>query len=156
MIKKAFIAVFLMVFFGCQDVVRPKKPDHLIDEAQMKNMLYDLSLVNAARDLGRDQLEQAGIAPEKFIFDKYGIDSAQFAQNIQYYSVKFYKYQTMWQEVNKRLDDERDLVDSLKQKQEDSINLVRKAKADEKKSDGDDNLPPRLNRPDDMQGGHQR
>ena len=149
MIKRAAISIFFLVIFSCQNVERPKKPDDLIDESEMKEILYDVALVNATRDLGRDQLERAGIAPEKFIYKKYGIDSLQFAQNMAYYSVAFNKYLAIWQEVTDRLEKQSDLIDSLKRKQ-DSINIANRSKLNEKKDVPKDDSPDVLKRRDDL------
>ena len=147
MIRKTFLFLVLMVFFSCQNVQRPEKPDNLIDKSKMRDILYDVSIINATRDLGRYQLENAGIAPEKFIYKKYGIDSLQFAKSMEYYSVDFSTYLAIWKDVNERLDRERDVVDSLKRKR-DSIKAAENRKM--KPNTAEDDLPAPLNRPDDM------
>jgi len=112
--KIAFhILVMVLLFASCQNVERPKKPDNLIAVEELKDILYDVSLVNAARDFSRGQLKNAGIEPDKFIYEKYNIDSLQFAKSVAYYSVDFNRYLKIWEDVNERLEVKRDAVDSL-------------------------------------------
>lgn len=150
MIKKTILFLLLFGIFACQNVERPQKPDKLIKEARMKDILYDVALLNATRDLGRDQLERAGISSEQFVYEKYGIDSLQFAQNVTYYSVQFNKYLTMWQDVSERLEQKRDHVDSL-QRRQDSIDAMdrNEPEMEEYMEEGDD-YSGQLARPDDV------
>ncbi len=112
--KKAFYLLFaLQLFAACQNVERPEKPDNLIAEEELKDILYDVSLINAARDFSRGQLNNVGIEPDTFIYEKYEIDSLQFAKSVAYYSVDFNRYLKIWEDVNKRLELKRDQVDSL-------------------------------------------
>lgn len=112
--KKAFyLLLALQLFAACQNVERPEKPDNLIAEDELKDILYDVSLINAARDFSRGQLKNAGIEPDKFIYEKYDIDSLQFAGSVAYYSVDFNRYLKVWEDVNERLEVKRDEVDSL-------------------------------------------
>lgn len=112
--KKTFhILLIVLLFACCQNVEGPQKPDNLIAEDELRDILYDVSLVNAARDFSRGQLKNAGIEPDKFIYEKYDIDSLQFASSVAYYSVDFNRYLKIWEDVNKRLEVKRDAVDSL-------------------------------------------
>ncbi|MGB3775951.1 MAG: DUF4296 domain-containing protein [Leeuwenhoekiella sp.] len=111
--KFNFIFLTLLLFLSCQDVEKPEKPDNLIAESELKDILYDVSLVNAARDFSRGQLKNAGIEPDTFIYRKYDIDSLQFANSIAYYSIDFNRYLKIWEDVNLRLERKRDEVDSL-------------------------------------------
>ncbi|WP_051907818.1 DUF4296 domain-containing protein [Flavimarina sp. Hel_I_48] len=113
MIKALYILLTLLLFASCQNVERPEKPDNLIPEDKLKDILYDVSLVNAARDFSRGQLKNAGIKPDTFIYKKYDIDSLQFAGSLAYYSVDFNRYLKIWEEVSERLEVKRDAVDSL-------------------------------------------
>ena len=99
---------------GCQNVDKPKKPDNLIAEAQMKKILYDVSLINAVRSISITKLKTSGIQPDKFIYEKYNIDSTQFAESLSYYAIDFNKFTRIWQDVNDSIEKNRDIVDSLK------------------------------------------
>lgn len=117
--KKAFFLLLaLQLFAACQNVERPEKPDNLIAEDKLKDILYDVSLINAARDFSRGQLTNAGIEPDTFVYEKYNIDSLQFAKSVAYYSVDFNRYLKIWEDVNLRLEVKRDEVDSLIRKKD--------------------------------------
>ncbi|HEA29081.1 MAG TPA: DUF4296 domain-containing protein [Leeuwenhoekiella sp.] len=116
MIRGYHILLFVLLFAACQNVDRPEKPDNLIGEDELKDILYDVSLINAARDFSRGQLKNAGLEPNKFIYEKYDIDSLQFAKTVAYYSVDFNRYLKIWEDVSKRLENKRDEVDSLIQR----------------------------------------
>lgn len=121
--KTLVFILSLICFAACQEVERPEKPENFIEEERFKDILYDVSLINAARDFSRLQLRNAGIEPDTFIYDKYGIDSTQFAQNVAYYSVDFSRYQKMWESVSERIERKRKVIDSLVRRQ-DSINAL--------------------------------
>ncbi|MEH6408856.1 MAG: DUF4296 domain-containing protein [Leeuwenhoekiella sp.] len=123
--RKQLVIGFLMLFIlGCQDIDRPQKPDNLIDKEELTDILYDISLVNAVRSFNIQKLRISGIEPDKFIYDKYAIDSLQLAQSISYYSVDFNAYSKMWQEINTRIENKRDEVEKLK-RTSDSLSRVK-------------------------------
>ncbi|WP_416446291.1 DUF4296 domain-containing protein [Leeuwenhoekiella sp. A16] len=139
MIKYIFFCIALLCL-SCQDVERPEKPDNLIDKDKMVDILYDVSLINAARSYSVPKLKVAGIKPENFVYEKYNIDSTQLAQSLTYYTVDFNTYGQIWERVNKRLETKRSEVDSIK-KVSDSI---ARAKAQLLKDEGKD-VPQRRN-----------
>lgn len=123
--------IMIFCFSACQDIDRPEKPDGFIKEERFKDILYDISLVNAARDFSRAQLLSSGIEPDTFIYEKYGIDSLQLAENIAYYSVDFSRYQKIWEAVNKRIESKRKEVDSLVRRQDSIEELEGRDQTDE-------------------------
>tara|TARA_R110002020_G_scaffold247833_13_gene461889 strand:+ start:854 stop:1315 length:462 start_codon:yes stop_codon:yes gene_type:complete len=131
---KSFILFFMILLvLGCQDVEKPKKPDNLIAEDQMKEILYDVSLINAIRSFSITKLKTSGIQPDKFIYEKYNIDSTQFAESLSYYAIDFNQFTRIWQDVNDSIEKNRDIVDSLK----DEADSLKRASLDtlEKRSD---------------------
>lgn len=113
-----------MCCFACNDVERPPKPNNLINKEKMVDVLYDVYIMNAAKGLKKKQLEKWGISPEKYILNKYKIDSLQFAQSNEYYAYDLETYQEMMDEVVKRLEKEK----AKYQKQKDSIQKEGKKK----------------------------
>ncbi|HCQ75760.1 MAG TPA: hypothetical protein DIV44_03040 [Leeuwenhoekiella sp.] len=63
-----------------------------------------------------------GLEPDTFIYDKYDVDSLQLAQSIDYYSVNFNEYTSIWEEVNARLTAQRDEI-QFEQNDLDSIRI---------------------------------
>jgi hypothetical protein len=127
------LLVVLVLFFSCKEEV-VKKPDHLIEKGTMMDIIYDLSLLEAMKYNSPSSLENDKINPKEYIYKKYKIDSAQFSQNNIYYAANYGVYKDMFDQVTKRIDSRKIIVDSLVtvERKQDSLlqvkkkNLVRK------------------------------
>lgn len=129
--KTVSFLVIIMLFFSCkEDAV--KKPERLIDRAVMENIIYDLSLLDAIKYNEPTTTENYKVNPKEFIFRKYKVDSAQFAQNNIYYASDFEGYKAMYDSVIKRIDRKKTLLDSLVKKEvkRDSLNQAKKKRMD--------------------------
>lgn len=102
---KNFIVAFclLSIMMGCQDITEPKKPKNLISSKKIEEVMYTSALLKAARGVNVGQLSQTGIKPEKYIEDKFGIDSITYAENIAYYTTDVDHFLEMNERVSKRL-----------------------------------------------------
>lgn len=120
-----------MLFLGCKDDV-VQKPDRLIDKKVMENIIYDLSLIDAIKYNEPNTTENYKVNPKEFIFRKYKVDSLQFAQNNIYYASDFEGYKSMYDNVLKRIDSKKAILDSLikKEVKRDSLNQVKKRRMD--------------------------
>lgn len=100
---KNCILIFSIFFLvaSCGNSVVPK-PNKLIDDDVMVNILYDLALFDAIRN---NNSSENGYTRDQYVFKKYKIDSLQFAQNNRYYSANVAKYKRMYNKVNQRLTD---------------------------------------------------
>lgn len=125
--KISFVVCILLII-GCQQVDRPEKPDNLIEEDKMTDMLYDISLLNALRSYSLNRLKSSGINPDTFIYQKYQVDSTQFAKSLAYYTVQFNQYNAMWEEVHDRLERKRAEVSEAKSKADSIANANRLSK----------------------------
>jgi len=100
---KNFTALLiLLTMFGCADNAI-EKPEKLIDETVMVDIFYDLSLLEAMRTQKPLTLRQHNIDPDKYIYEKYKIDSIQFAQSNRYYASQIETYKKMYEKVSLRL-----------------------------------------------------
>ncbi|WGK66154.1 DUF4296 domain-containing protein [Croceiramulus getboli] len=125
-----YLVVILMLWaiLGCQDTEQIEKPKDLIAQPLMEDILYDIALISGARTLSVSQLKRTGIKPDSIIYAKYGVDSLQLANSMNYYAVDFDLYTAMNQEVERRLALERKTLDSIleRMKQErDSLRAFR-------------------------------
>ncbi len=129
--KIATILGFILIFSGCKDEA-VKKPDRLIEKEVMKNIIYDLSLLDAIKFSDPSSLEKYKVSPKEYIYKKYKIDSLQFAHSNQYYAINYEEYKDMFDQVAKRIDGKKVVVDSLLkiQKKQDSIKEAKKRKLD--------------------------
>lgn len=84
------------------------KPDHLLEEEEMVDILYDLAILQASENYSPIKLRQKGVEVNSFIFDKYKIDSTTFYQNQRYYASNVRKYKKMYQKVLDRINEQLD------------------------------------------------
>lgn len=116
------ILVVLLVFTSCQDIDRVKKPDNLIPKGKMADILVELSLLQGAKSSNRGALEQTGLHPRSYIWERFDIDSIQFTESNNYYSANYREYEEIYKEVKAR-------VDAMKVKY-DTLMAVEKRKRD--------------------------
>ena len=81
-----------------------KKPENLIEREKMVDIIYDLSILEAAKSQKPIVLEQYQIKSNTYIYKKYRIDSLQFANSVKYYATDLEKYYGIYDSVNKRIE----------------------------------------------------
>lgn len=104
----AFLSIIILLF-SCQGTV--EKPDNLIPEDKMIDILYDLALLEGIKD--DYSINQQSLHPDQFIYEKYKIDSLQFVQSNGYYASDVQNYKEMYQKLNIKIDLKMKEVDSL-------------------------------------------
>lgn len=122
-----------MLFFGCNNVIeKPKKPDNLIPEDKMVEIMYDVFLLNSAKGVNKIKLEENGVLPENYIFEKYQIDSLQFANSNNYYAYETKTYESILNRIKDKIEIYRKEYEALtlveeaaKEKKEDSLRAIR-------------------------------
>lgn len=107
-INFAFLLIVALLF-SCQDIV--EKPDNLIEEDKMIDILYDFALLEGIK--GDYSLNQQSINPEEFIYKKYKIDSLQFVQSNAYYASDVKHYKEMYQKLSAKIDLKKTETDSI-------------------------------------------
>lgn len=111
--KKYFLLLILALLTACKKET-VEKPENLIPKDKMKDILYDLSLLQAIRGVNQAVLDSNQIDPTTYIYKKYKVDSLQFAKSDQYYAIENVKnYKKMYEEINDRVKKEKAHVDSL-------------------------------------------
>lgn len=125
------IVVFVLVT-ACQSIQEPEKPENFIPQEKMERILYDVALINAARGYSVQRLKKNNVSPDTYIFEKYNIDSLQYAKNTAYYSANIDRYKSMHSAVEKdvlAMSDSLKLILEIRKKEEDSLrNLAAKKK----------------------------
>ena len=113
---KYLIYIFVIVLcFGCQNVERPKKPDNLISEGKMADIFYDVFILNSAKGINKKIIEANGVFPEDYVFEKYNIDSLQFALSNNYYAYNTKVYSSIMDEVKAKINAEKKVYEALKE-----------------------------------------
>ena len=120
------IALFLsLLLLACNGNDRPPKPDNLISENKMSDILYDVFVLNSAKGMNKKLLENNGIFPQDYVYKKHNIDSLQFAKSNEYYAYDVKTYEAIIDKVKQRIEKEKEIYDAIvlkEQKTKDSIN----------------------------------
>jgi hypothetical protein len=123
-LKIILLTALVLAFASCgNDAI--KKPKNLIPQSTMEDILYDLAIVDGARIADPQGLTEAGLSQQGFIFEKYKIDSLQFAESNHFYTANIDTYILMYERILKKIETEKTLLDTLvkrKNKQKDSLN----------------------------------
>ena len=90
------------IFVACGEKLM-EPPQDLIPSAQMTDILFDLSVMDAIEGNYPNVLEKNDIRVMPFIFEKYGIDSLQFAQSDLYYASNPVEYQQIYEALEARI-----------------------------------------------------
>jgi hypothetical protein len=99
----------------------------------MVDVITDISLMTAAKGLNKDVLEKNAINPQNYIYEKYNIDSVQFAESNNYYAYDVKEYEEIYAEVKERLEKrkaEYKLLQEEDKKVKDSIKKIKKKERD--------------------------
>ncbi|HIB36558.1 DUF4296 domain-containing protein [Mesonia sp.] len=113
--KSAYIlfSFILLVFAACQNVDHAEKPENLIAEDKMIDVLTDLLKLDAAEGFSSIEYEKREVKTKELIFEKYKIDSLQFVNSVEYYAEDFKTNERIYSEVQDRLEAEKKELDSL-------------------------------------------
>jgi hypothetical protein len=101
----------MLMTIGCQKN-KVEKPEKLINEETMVDILYDLAILDAVKSQNISETENS-INTGKYIYNKYKIDSLQFVQNNKYYATQIDDYKKMYESVKRRLEQKMKVTDSL-------------------------------------------
>jgi len=98
------VIIFLgaLLILGCNYVEKPIKPDNLISQDKMVDILYDVYILTSAKGTTKLILEDNGIYPEDYVFEKHKIDSLQFALSNEYYGFRVEEYESIIFRVEER------------------------------------------------------
>lgn len=106
------LLAFFAILMSCNKEV-VKKPDNLIQQDKMVDVMYDLTLLSAIKIQNSSLAGAQGINSNEYIYKKYKIDSLQFVQSNIYYASDSKGYEKMIEEIKKRLDEKKSLADSI-------------------------------------------
>lgn len=101
--KVLYSILFLILLLGCKDKIAYKKPEGLIDKAKMTDLLYDMHLVIGTSNIQNVHLEK-NRNYMSLVYEKYGVDSVQFAASNLYYTSHIQEYEDIFEEVERRLE----------------------------------------------------
>jgi hypothetical protein len=118
--KKAIVFLgCILMMISCKDSVA-EKPDNLIAENKMVDILTDISILEAIKVKNPGSLAERNIQPNEYIYKKYHIDSLQFSKSDKFYATDIDKYLKIYEKVTHNIEQKKKEVDSLVKK---GINL---------------------------------
>ncbi|MFL1894716.1 DUF4296 domain-containing protein [Aquimarina sp. 2-A2] len=142
-LNKLLATLFILMIIGCDSVEKVEKPEVLLEEDQMVEILTDIAFIKAAKSSHRSVLNEHNVDPEALIFNKYSIDSAVFAQNNAWYLSKIKVYKDIFTRVKANIDSAKSNYEILKKK-EDSIQKITDSIQEIKQRDSLDNRNDKL------------
>ncbi len=127
MYKYVVVIIAIVVFAGCQNIEYPKKPKNLIPEDKMVEVMIDIQLFNTAKTYNRLPMQQAGLTPYEYIYERHEIDSLQFLESNTYYGANLDKYGNLYTKVKTYLEIEKSKLDTIfavEKRKQDSIKII--------------------------------
>ncbi len=112
--KIGYIIAFLLLVVGCQNVKYPEKPDNLIQQDKMIEVLTEVYLSNAVRTSNVRLIRDSGYKLDSMLYKKFTIDSLQFAKSHAYYAADLDKYALIFEKVKANLEVLKVKADTLK------------------------------------------
>jgi hypothetical protein len=105
--RRILIFLIAVSIIGCNYVDKPEKPENLISQDKMADILYDVFILASAKGTSKGLLEDNGIYPEDYVFEKHKIDSLQFALSNEYYGFNVEEYEAIIARVEERFNNDK-------------------------------------------------
>lgn len=120
---------FLLILQSCNNNAY-EAPVDLIPEDQMVEILSDLMILNSAQGANKKILEDRLKNPLGYVFKKYNIDSTQFENSNAYYARNIDQYSLIYQRVKEKLDAKKQRIQKRIEIQNKVADSLRKLKSD--------------------------
>ena len=120
---------FLLILQSCNKNAY-EAPVDLIPEDQMVEILSDLMILNSAQGANKKILEDRLKNPLGYVFKKYNIDSTQFENSNAYYARNIDQYSLIYQRVKEKLDAKKQRIQKRIEIQNKVADSLRKLKID--------------------------
>lgn len=96
------IFILLVFLVSCTSNTIYDKPEHLLSKSKMADILTDMYIAEGARSVNNKNLERL-VDYMPLVYEKYKIDSTQFAESNFYYNTRIDDYEEIYKMVNLRL-----------------------------------------------------
>ncbi|MEW2920317.1 DUF4296 domain-containing protein [Muricauda sp. ANG21] len=127
---KKTILIFVGLFFlACGEKV-VEEPENLIPKEKMTDILYDLAILNATKSSFSSVFEKTGIDIMEFLYEKYDIDSIQFAESDLYYASVPLQYQSIYEDIDARIERRKEAMEKATTRRNDSIREAQNKRRD--------------------------
>ena len=111
--NKIIFSILIFAFAACNSKTEIPEPEKPIEKEVMEKILYDLAVLQALKSYSPEKLSKNSINSKTYIYQKYKIDSLQFAQNSKYYASDIEAYKLMYQKVSDKLILEKKNIDTI-------------------------------------------
>lgn len=115
--------LFLLLVVACESSTIYEKPENLLSEDQMVDLLMDLQIARYAHGK-KNTHKDTKLDYTYLVYEKYGIDSARYAESNAYYASRIDEYKRIYSRVETGLKLKKVYYDSIKNVQ-DSINRIK-------------------------------
>lgn len=127
-----FALLVLLLLASCQNVEKTAKPENLIPENEMVDILVDFAQIDALISLSTKEYEKRGAPARRLIFEKYNIDSIQLVQSSNYYADHFKINQRIYEAVEAKLQKATDSLNALDEKYKKEVSEKARKEREEK------------------------
>lgn len=120
--KKAVFILLAFLVLACKDEA-PQKPEKLLTEDEMVDVLYDITMLQSIRSFKPQVLRDNNVDAAEYVYKKYDIDSTVFAQNHTYYASQLDVYERIHDRVTDRIKKEQEpyIEEEKAEKEKDSV-----------------------------------
>ncbi|MFI2741326.1 DUF4296 domain-containing protein [Zhouia sp. PK063] len=133
--KIRILFIMAVLVFACKESGVIERPDDLIEKQKMEDVLYQIAILNAAKSIPLNNLENEKIELAPYVYQQFGIDSLQFAKSSVYYASHPDTDLEIYQNVEKRLQAYKDKIkeeNDIETKKRDSLFKAKNRKIDSK------------------------
>ncbi len=130
--KKAALILLAFLVLACNDDT-PQKPEKLLTEDEMVDVLYDITMLQSIRSFKPQVLRDNNVDVAEYVYTKYDIDSTVFAQNHSYYASQLEVYERIHDRVTNRIKKDQKPFEDEPKAEKDSVMDDKKNKGDKKK-----------------------
>ena len=98
-LKSILVLLLIVSYTSCQDVKKPEIPTDLISQDIMVDILTDVYISNASRNVNNKLIIKRNLQLDSIIYNKYKVDSLQFVVSNTYYSSDLRTYGNLLTQV---------------------------------------------------------
>ena len=98
---------------SCQEITLSEKPENLIDESTMENIIYETIIMEVMTTFTPKNKKYIDIMGSPYLFLKYDIDSLQLAKSHEYYTKNPKVMSKIYKKVLNRMEISKDSLDNI-------------------------------------------
>ena len=134
------LVLVLCIVFSCNKKQRPDPPEDLLTKVEMSNILYEMFIINSAKGSSMKVLQENGVDPDKYVLERFDIDSTRFVNSNNYYAYSYDDYREIMTLIEERISEEKEYYEEVLEEEQaaakrraDSLRKVKPKKAKSKK-----------------------